>query len=643
MRKIKVNLARTLAAALVLGLSASAGVMAQTTFPPSRCDSPEPVTFSGQHPQTQPRPVINCNIRIPADPTVPATAFIITTPENPIFPASNVSTEPPGSNFLETIYENYRLPDGTELPNTLPSTQDGKYNLHDGPVSVRSIRRDSPTSDLLVQIEAIERYYRSGQVRRNELRRIYVKNAIDILEGNKLHRQTLANRAYEGIPLLHYNGPLKRKTVMPIYDKVTRQIIGGNVDVNLFYFGENIESDTSMIDPSLVLDVPFTITYHVNILKNGIEDFSPYVMYFDNPSQTTPNPVRASSAGIAMDTTFFPMLVEGTRYTVKVKQSLGKHWSLAYHWGWRIHPPRVQVLENSTKIFPVNAFGQPARTTLWELEAQVFGVNPRKNQAAKEKAMAMIGDLAPAKRMWNTLRELQAMLKDARHYDPDAAAPLVEDLRTTYLELLTRRKLPRGVPLDPDANLTMFYVNNTIYGEAPVNVSGNGSGLGAESFKGVIEFTLVDWETRGFEYNVKLLNGDKFPHLYVNVDFGGTRGWENQFQFTDPTTVIDEETGETVFPFDRGGTDEHLEANPRSPDLNSSLQLGSGCFFTFGRTHYWLNAGPPQGAFTVVMPEQGGVLGSLDVAIKLNHEPNTRLRMYQFDPLHHDVAVFSLH
>lgn len=635
-------MARTLAAALVLGLSASASVMAQTEFPPSRCDNLEPAVGTGHHPQAQPLPMNNCNVRVPADTTLPATGFIITTPENPIFPPSNIVTDPPGSNFLQTVYENYRTPDGVELPNTLPSTPDGKYNLHDGPVSVRSIRRDSPNSDLLVQIEAIERYYRSGSVRRNEVARIYIQNAIDILEGNKLHVQTLPNRAYEGMPLLHYNGPLKRKMVMPIYDPQTKQVIGGNVEVNLVYYGENIESDTSMLDLTLVQEVPWTITYHVNILKNGIEDFSPFVMYFDNTNQSTPLPVRAASAGIAMDQSFFPMLKEGTRYTVKIKQSLGKHWSLAYHWGWRIHPPRVQVLENATKIFPVNAFGQPGRTSLYNMETQVFGVNPRKNQAAKEQAIGMIGDLAPAKRMWNLLRELKTQFR-SRDYDPDVAKPLVEDLRATYLDLLTRRRLPRGVEPDPNATLTMLYVNNTIYGEAPANVSGNGSGLGAEAFKGVMEYTLVDWKTRGFNYKVKLLNADKFPHMYVNVDFGGTRGWENQFQFTDPTTVIDEETGETIFPFDRGGTDEHLEANPRSPDINSSLQLGSGCFFTFGRVHYWLNAGPPVGAFTLVGPAQGDQLGSLDVAIHLNHEPSMRLKMYQFDPFHHDVAVFSLH
>lgn len=638
MCNFKVLIARSLVAALALGLGATSA-MAQHPGP-----QPKPPVVCDNDPNTPEPDPSQCFqiIRTPSDPDLPATAFQIIQNDNPIFPPSNISTDPPGSNFLQTVYENYRLPDGTEMPNTLPSTQDGKYNLHDGPVTVKAIRPDSPTTDLLKQIEEIERFYRSSLTRRIELSNLYVKNAIDILEGNKLNRQTLPNRAYEGIPLLHYNGPLKRKLVMPIYDRKTRKIVGGNVEVNLFYFGENIESDTAMIDPSLVLDVPFTITYHVHILKDGIEDFSPFVMYFDNDNQTTVLPMRAAGAGIAMDQSFFPMLREGYRYTVKIKQSFGKNWSLVYHWGWRIHPPRVQVLENATKIFPVNAFGQRGRTTLWEMEKQVFGDNPRKNQAAKERAIAMIGDLAPAKRMWNILRELRVALKK-RDFDADAYADKVADLRATYLDLLTRRRLPRGVTPDPDKHLTMLYVNNTIYGQLPANVSGEGSGLGAESFKGVMQNTLVDWNTRGFEYKVKLLNGDHFPHMYVNVDFGGRRGWENQFQFTDPTTVIDEESGEPLFPMNRGGTEEFLVATPRSPDINADPQLGSGCFFTFGRVHYWINAGPPVGSFTLVPPVNGATPGQLDVTINMGHEPSMRLRVYQFDPFHHDIAVYSLH
>lgn len=635
MRKIKVSLARTLAAALVLGLGAQG------------------VAFA-QHPQAEPLPDLSKGsvVRTPAalpppappfDPrNPPATRFDISTPPG-IHAQFDTRTDPPGTNFLPTVYENYRLPNGTELINTLPSTQDGKYNLHDGPVTVKSIRRDSPQSDLLAQIEQIEKDFDKNEVRRIELRGVAIQNALDILEGNPLSNQTLRDRSYSGkISLLHYTGPLKRKVIVPIRDPRTRQVIGGNVDINLYYFEENIETDTSMLDPSLVLDVPWTITYHVHILKNGIEDFSPFTMYFDNPDQNTLLPVRAASAGIAMDQSFFPMLKEGTRYTVKIKMAPGKHYSLTYVWGWRIHPPRVVVIENATKIVPVNAFGMGRRTTLWEQEQQVFGVNPRKNEAAKVAAISMIGDLAPAKRMWRILRELKATI-GSKNFDKVAAKPLIEDLRASYLDWTSRRTLPRGVPMDPNADLTMVYLNNTIYGQSPKNVSGQGSNLGPEAFKGAMQYHLNDWHTRGYTYTVKLLNGDHFPHMYVNVDFGGQRGWENHYQFTDPTTVIDEETGEPLLPHNRGGFEEFLASDPRV--LFDNPGLGSGCFFTFGRTHYWINAGPPIGAFTLVMPQnpQTGELGSLDVSIKLNFEPSMRLRVYQFDPFHHEQAVFSLH
>jgi hypothetical protein len=36
-------------------------------------------------------------------------------------------------------------------------------------------------------------------------------------------------------------------------------------------------------------------------------------------------------------------------------------------------------------------------------------------------------------------------------------------------------------------------------------------------------------------------------------------------------------------------------------------------------------------------------LGLHKVQITYNYEPSRRLRFYQFDPVHHDVAVFSVH
>jgi len=44
-----------------------------------------------------------------------------------------------------------------------------------------------------------------------------------------------------------------------------------------------------------------------------------------------------------------------------------------------------------------------------------------------------------------------------------------------------------------------------------------------------------------------------------------------------------------------------------------------------------------------VQTSHGATLGVLPLEFHMNHTPSKRLRMYQFDPLHHDVAVWSIH
>lgn len=613
------------AAAVLLALGLGSGGAAWAV---SSC--PQGPNSNTTHPQSMPKPGPSCVTRS-AD---GSTTFVVT-PEGR-HPAVNNEENPPGSNFLMTVYEDYRLPNGTVLPNTLPSTPDGRYNLHDGPVLTRDINPASPETDLDAAIAAIEEGYTS-ELDRKRLRRQAIKNAIDILEGNPLTGAAVRNRAYEGLAMLHYNGPLKNKKVVPIFD-ANGVKIGGNVDVYSAYFGENIEADTGLIDPSDVLEVPWTITYHLNILHNGIEDFSPSTMFLDTP--TTEFPMGAVGAGgISMDQSFFPMLKVGTRYTIKIKEPPGKHYNLTYNWGWRLHPGRVQVTENSTKGIPQE--GGPR--SLLQFEQDVFGVNPRANEAAKLAAIGKIGNLAPAKRMWNSLVRLRDMMNNtAVPFDVEAARPLVEDLRPSFLDWKTRTQLPRGVEADPNADVTLFYANNTIYGNRRGR-QGEGSGLGAESFKGTQFGFLLDWKERPYEFKAHLINGDYFKHGYVNVDFGGSRGWENQFQFTDPTTVI-YEGDETLFPIDRGGTDEFLEPTPRNPDINADPQLGSGCFFTFGRYHWWVNAGGPWGLIDIPPAnEMSGAFGQHTVEIEYNFEHSLRLSAYQFDPYHHDVAVWSMH
>ncbi len=616
-----------------------------------------------QHPGPQPRPG-------PSSQTLSEdgiTTYVVT-PEGHFTPQDPFAN-PPGSNFLMTVYSNMFDANGDEMPNTLPSTPDGRYNLHDGPVLTESINKTSPTDDLDEIIRRLHRQARHGRVGRR-----LVQRGIDILEGNPI-----PDRAYSGFPLLHYTGPNKVKRVEPIRDQ-DGNVIAGNVDVNLIYFDQHIEGDTAFVDPSAVWDAPWTITYHVNILHRGIEDFSPMVMHFDQNPDGTRGPFH-----ISMDQSYFPMLKEGTRYTIKIKESLGKYYNLTYVWGWRIHPPRVQVIENATKM----AGGK----TLVDWEVDTFGADPRGSEENKLAAIAMIGELSPAKRMWMALRALQGERRGRHdqgsgdrdddtgdedqagrrprhrhdgHARREGVQGLVRELRAAFQDWSDRTKLPAGVEPDPDATLTLFYVNNTLYGSRQ-GLQGQGSGQGPARYKGINNGSALDWHLRPFLYKVTLYNGDHFPHGYVNVDFGGSRGWENQFQFTDPTTAFDPQgahtgpsvivgrehtvvsdqivlTGEEhIFPINRGGTEEFLEADPRDTHINADPLLGSGCFFTFGRNHAWPNAGGPWGSIMVPPVADDGTPGLHKVEITYNFEPTRRLRIYQFDPLHHDVAVYSLH
>lgn len=490
----------------------------------------------------------------------------IITPENTIFPEQDPFAEPPGSNHLPTVYSNVCDGNGVEIPNTLPSTPDHPYNLHPDPV-VTPINKTSPTDDLADAIKQISQ--------RSTYSSETVQRALDILEGNPI-----ANRQYSGMPMLHYNGPDKVKHVQPTYDGAGNKI-GGIVEVHQIWFDSHIESDTAFIDPSDVLDVPWTIQYKVDTLNRGHEDFAPMVMYFDDPALSPAG--MPPMPNVMMDQTFFPM-EDGTRTEYMIAMAPGKYYNLTYNWGWRRHPPRVQVSENARKMV--------AGKTLPDWERVVFGDHPTASEADKLAAIAKIGDLAPAKRMWNTLRQIQSQGR--------ASQAQIDELNRAFDQWQDRTHLPDGVTADPNADWTLFYVNNTIYGE----------------MKGIKDQSAViypGWTTRGKTVQIKLLNGDYFPHAYFNVDFGGRRGWHNTFQSTQAIG-------------------------------------GAGQWFSFGLAHWWVNAGMPTAnrpglIMTPPASNNGGnvTVGEHNVVIQMNFEPSRRLRWYQFDPLHHDVAVWSIH
>ncbi len=566
-----------------------------------------------------------------------------------VFPeGDSFGTNPP--NMLPTVYENAKTCRGNEIPNTLPSTPDNPYNLHDDPV-IRQINKTSPTDDLdwiMDQLEGISKphqicrnfrgythcYNYPRRVAPNHMRTL-ARRAVDIIEGNEM-KGRFSEREYEGFPLLHYFGGLKTKAV----DPETK-----SVKITQLWYDTHIESDTAYIDPTVVNDEEWTIEYVVKILNRGHEDFAPYAMFFDDwteldltdlggPDLTQGGTAFPRVPNIGMDQTFFPM-EEGLEYTLNMKMPPARFWNLSYHWGWRNHPPRVQVTENV--LVPLRN-GLPRNAA----EIGVFGQNPRESEETKLAAIGMIGDTAPAKRMWQMFRELGGMTVNRRNrhsfggLNGSIIQAQMKLIRQAFADWQNRKRLPTGYEMAEDADVTVLFLNNTMYGQ----LKGHDGDAEVRLDEGV-------WDKRGDTMNIQLLNGDYYVHAYVLVDFGGLRGWENTFHNTLPVG-------------------------------------GAGPLFTFGRNYFWIHvagngpipvppaARPEQSAPTPVndtiwqvsdnrslrnnfLNAWGGMqqelndyvnvdgVGEHHLEVEFSYEPSRRLRMYQFDALHHDVAVWSVH
>jgi hypothetical protein len=533
----------------------------------------------GQHPHPQPLPGPSCQ-------STAGDVTTVVTGEGPFAP-SQPFVEPPGTNLLPTVYTDLFDGLGRRVPNTLPSTPTAFYNLHAAAPVVTPINPTSPTDDLHGLWNRLDEMGERGGPRdpvEAELLRAAIQNGIDVLEGNPVR-----NRAYSGFPLLHYTGPEKIKRVEPVVD-ASGQVIGGNVDVHQVWYDSHFESDTAMLDVSaLPPGVPWTVTYTLDVLARGEDDFSPYAMYWD----LVPGDAAAAAApgagclppapsppgkrpGMGMDQTFFP-LREGTRTVLPIRMAPAEYYRLVYTWGWRMHPPRVQVMVDAHEVV--------AGKTLAQWEIDVFGPAPRASEEAKLRAIAQLGELAPEKRMWSALREAR---EAAARGDWSRVQLLARRGRAAFEDWRHRSRLPAGVTLDREADLTLFYVNNTIYAQFTDG--------------GLVDFPA--WQTRGAKLRVKVINGDHYERAYLNVDFGGARGWENQFK--------------------------------------SSVRVGgSGCWFTFGRNYWWVNMAAP----VVLPPARRDPYRPAvhEVHVTYRFDPGRRLRFYQFDPLHHDVGVYSIH
>ncbi|HEY8072006.1 MAG TPA: hypothetical protein VIE47_08590 [Methylocystis sp.] len=537
----------------------------------------------------------------------------VTTPQGN-FPPSDPFVNP--TNLLPTVYANVKQADGTDVPNTLSSSPTQPYNLHPTPV-VTQIDKTSPTDDLAAIFKSWRKPPKfSGQSDDDQnpysptnFNAADVQRAIDILEGNPV-----PNRVYSGIPMIHYNGPNKKQIVTPITD-TNGNVVGGTVTIHQVWFDTHIEGDTAFLDVTAVKGVPFTINYVIDTLNKGKDDFSPMQMYLD------PSAIPGSAIPlVTMDMTFFPM-EEGTRTSYQLALAPGKNFNLTYHWGWRRHPPRVQVVENANKA----VLG--STPYLWEVNT--FGQNPRASQAAKETAIGMISDLAPSKRMWKAFRIL---LQGG--YNPTVIA----QAERAFQQWQDRNALPDGVTEDPTADETLFYADNTIYGHLHGIVTSNAQPI------------LDKWHQRPATVKVKLINGDYFKHGYISVDFGGMRGWENTFQNTLPVGGDG-----TFFTFGRA----YWEMNTPTPIIIPAATVTASPTpptpmtvqpEIYQHKEFWQYENDPEGkrtpgfmrAATMTTP-MGITLGEATVILNLNYEPSLRLRLYQFDPMHHEQAIWSVH
>jgi hypothetical protein len=506
-----------------------------------------------------------------------------------LFEESDPWLYPPGTNLLPNIYTNAYDSKGNEMVNTLPSTPTVPYNLHHGTPVVTNIDQTSPTDDLQDIFDFLMDTTTTKKFPSN-LKDIQkcLQFGIDILEGNPIK-----DKEYSTFPLLHYNGPEKIKKVEKLEqpDIVNGDTIWYNVDATQLWYDSHIESNIGQLDLTEVWDKPWMVTYYVKVLNRGEDDFSPFAIFKDyNYDQETgqfrTKDTIPSIPHIGMDQSFYPMQ-DGTQTVFKIKMPPAKYYNLVYTWGWRMHPPRIQVMEDRNKHFP-DPSNNNKITRLDSFEINVFGPEPTKNDATKKAAIAKISNLSPAKRVWNTFTALQTSLSASDNYG-SIVRNQITDARDAFFAWKDRTHLPDTSLMDPDADLTLLYVNNTIYG----------------GFRDHGTINFPKWRTRGDSLRVTIKNGDYFWHAYQNVDFGGARGWENAYK--------------------------------------SAVRVGgSGCWFTFGRAYWWKNLG--KNFLRLPPAEQNSLDPTVSkLHITFNYEPSRRLRFYQFDPFHHDVAIFSVH
>ena len=361
------------------------------------------------------------------------------------------------------------------------------------------------------------------------------EETLDILLG-RTH-----GRIYDGFPLLNFNrwnspevgaehftpdsvpGEYKMKTLSctdetePSWKDDGNQVRIWEVNVNHFWYGQQLDSDTFLIHLPTEVDCDGVITpvslddaLRVNwtIYSLVEEDFAPTSVMRDAqlnmPGQAADTP-GASRGG----TVRFPFkgldsvwvrIQPRTKVVMKVAHPPLRFIRGIYTWGWNVHPPRIQFIQ------PIADIIDKDNNTVPDPQARSF------RQRNGALSIDGIGDAAPEKKLYKVAKAvldgatpevIHAMLNDPET-EPQVGSwqswiNLMEDQRQLPPE--ARAILEAENRSIADYDFVTVYANNEMYGE------------------GTLLHTIRTW-SQGEEMTVKLINLDNHTHYFRNVGFG---------------------------------------------------------------------------------------------------------------------------
>lgn len=335
-------------------------------------------------------------------------------------------------------------------------------------------------------------------------------------------------RIYDGFSLLNFNrwneplidasffpadavpGEYKTKTIRDTGEtepnfKGEGKVSIWEIDVNMFWYGQQFDSDTFFIHIPLEVDGKkvspddtFRVNYHIYSLI--FEDFAPLQAVSDaNPSVEFPDKPSVSFPHKAEDLVWVKIGKNSVNH-ITVQHTAFRFFSWIYTWGWTVHPPRIQFV---VPLFEhVNAH---TGKTEFIPRSQSMATRNR------ELDIDGISDVSPEKKIYKiaksvvdgavTSKQLISMLNDA-DVEPKGTyeewIDLMVDQRQLPPEVVDILESENSSIEDYDA--VAVFMNNEMYGAGPF-----GSGV-------------RDW-VQGEKMKTRVFNMDNHTHYYRTVDF----------------------------------------------------------------------------------------------------------------------------